>query len=79
MEAELALDAEGRFLAVRITGFGNLGAYLSNATTLPPTGNTVKNVVGVYRTPLVEVSTRCVFTNTTPVGAYRGAGRPEGN
>ena len=79
VEAELALDAEGRFLAVRITGFGNLGAYLSNATTLPPTGNTVKNVVGVYRTPLVEVSTRCVFTNTTPVGAYRGAGRPEGN
>jgi carbon-monoxide dehydrogenase large subunit len=79
VQAELALDAEGHFLAVRITGFGNLGAYMSNATTLPPTGNTVKNVVGVYRTPLVEVSTRCIFTNTTPVGAYRGAGRPEGN
>jgi len=79
MVAELALDAQGHFLAVRMTGFGNLGAYMSNATTLPSTGNTVKNVVGVYRTPLVEVSTRCVFTNTTPVGAYRGAGRPEGN
>jgi carbon-monoxide dehydrogenase large subunit len=79
MEAELALDAEGHFLAVRMTGFGNLGAYMSNATTLPSTGNTVKNVIGVYRTPLVEVNTRCVFTNTTPVGAYRGAGRPEGN
>ncbi|WP_424137919.1 xanthine dehydrogenase family protein molybdopterin-binding subunit [Roseomonas chloroacetimidivorans] len=78
-EAELALDAEGHFLAVRLTGYGNLGAYMSNATTLPSTGNTVKNVIGVYRTPLVEVSTRCVFTNTTPVGAYRGAGRPEGN
>ena len=78
-EAELALDAEGHFLALRLTGFGNLGAYMSNATTLPSTGNTVKNVIGVYRTPLVEVSTRCVFTNTTPVGAYRGAGRPEGN
>ncbi|MBU8536308.1 xanthine dehydrogenase family protein molybdopterin-binding subunit [Falsiroseomonas tokyonensis] len=79
MEAELALDAEGKFLALRVTGFGNLGAYLSNATTIPSTANTVKNVIGVYRTPLVEVSTRCVFTNTTPVGAYRGAGRPEGN
>jgi carbon-monoxide dehydrogenase large subunit len=79
MEAELALDAEGRFLAVRLTGYGNLGAYLSNATAIPATGNTVKNVVSVYRTPLIEVSSRCLFTNTTPVGAYRGAGRPEGN
>ena len=79
MTGELALDAEGRFLAVRITGFGNIGAYLSNSTMLPQTMNTVKNVIGVYATPLVEVSTRSVFTNTTPVGAYRGAGRPEGN
>ncbi|WP_439594517.1 xanthine dehydrogenase family protein molybdopterin-binding subunit [Falsiroseomonas sp.] len=79
MMAELALDADGKFRALRLTGFGNLGAYLSNATTIPSTANTVKNVIGVYRTPLVEVSTRCVFTNTTPVGAYRGAGRPEGN
>ncbi len=77
--AELALDAEGHFLAIRITGFGNLGAILGNAMTLPSTGNIAKNVVSVYRTPLIEVSTRCVFTNTTPVGAYRGAGRPEGN
>ena len=77
--AELALDAQGRFLAVRVTGYGNVGAYLSNATTLPPTGNTAKNIVGVYRTPLVEVGVKCLFTNTSPVGAYRGAGRPEGN
>jgi carbon-monoxide dehydrogenase large subunit len=76
---ELALDAEGHFLAVRLTGFGNIGAVLSNATTLPQSMNTVKNVIGVYRTPLVEVSSRSVFTNTSPVGAYRGAGRPEGN
>ena len=79
MTGELALDADGRFLAVRMTGFGNVGAYLSNATTLPQSMNTVKNVVGVYATPLVEVVSRSVFTNTTPVGAYRGAGRPEGN
>ena len=39
----------------------------------------MKNSISVYRTPLIEVSSKCVFTNTTPVGAYRGAGRPEGN
>ena len=79
VDAELALDAEGRFLAIRVTGWGNLGAYLSNATTIPPTVNTMKNMIGVYATPLIEASARCVFTNTTPVGPYRGAGRPEGN
>jgi aerobic carbon-monoxide dehydrogenase large subunit len=79
MTTELALDENGRFLALRVTGYGNLGAVLSNATTIPPTLNTVKNTIGVYRTPLIEVATRCIFTNTTPVGAYRGAGRPEGN
>ncbi len=79
MTCELALDNAGNFLAVRVTGYANIGACLSNSTTLPPTMNAVKNVIGVYRTPLVEVSTRCMFTNCTPVGAYRGAGRPEGN
>jgi carbon-monoxide dehydrogenase large subunit len=79
MLAELALDADGKFLALRVTGYGNLGAWLSNATTIPPTLNTVKNIIGVYATPLVEVSSKCLFTHTTPVGAYRGAGRPEGN
>lgn len=79
VDAELALDAAGRFLAIRVTGWGNLGAYLSNATTIPPTVNTMKNMIGVYATPLIEAQARCVFTNTTPVGPYRGAGRPEGN
>jgi carbon-monoxide dehydrogenase large subunit len=79
MTAELAIDAAGRFLALRVTGYGNLGAWLSNATTIPPTMNTVKNIIGVYATPLIEVSSKCMFTNTTPVGAYRGAGRPEAN
>ncbi len=79
MIAELALDAGGKFLALRVTGYGNLGAWLSNSTTIPPTMNTVKNIIGVYATPLIEVATKCMFTNTTPVGAYRGAGRPEGN
>ncbi|MGD0433686.1 MAG: xanthine dehydrogenase family protein molybdopterin-binding subunit [Acetobacteraceae bacterium] len=79
MTAELALDNTGKFLALRVSGFGNLGAWLNSATTIPPTMNTVKNIIGVYATPLIEVSTKCMFTNTTPVGAYRGAGRPEGN
>jgi aerobic carbon-monoxide dehydrogenase large subunit len=78
-EAELALDADGKFLAVRLQIHGNLGAYLSNATPIPPTSNALKNTIGVYATPLIEVTSTCVFTNTTPVGAYRGAGRPEGN
>jgi carbon-monoxide dehydrogenase large subunit len=79
VEAELALDAEGRFLAVRLTSFANMGAYLSPVSPLMGTGNFMKNVQSNYATPLLEVSTRCVLTNTTPISAYRGAGRPEGN
>ena len=79
MTAELALDADGHFLALRVRGLGNLGAYLKGAITLPATINLVKNIVSVYRTKLLHVDVRCVYTNTTPVGAYRGAGRPEGN
>ena len=78
-DAELALDKDGKFLAVRARVYGNLGAYLSNAATLPSTVNTTKNTIGVYATPLIEVTSSCMFTNTTPVGPYRGAGRPEGN
>jgi aerobic carbon-monoxide dehydrogenase large subunit len=77
MTAELALDRGGNFLAVRLEGYGNMGAIYGAPG--PPTRNAVRNTPGVYKTPLIEVSTRCVFTNTTPVGAYRGAGRPEAN
>ncbi len=77
--AELALDADGRFLAIRLTGTGNMGAYLGAVAPLPPTINAVKNMVSIYRTPLIEVAAQCVFTNTSMVTAYRGAGRPEGN
>ena len=79
MTAELALDADGNFLAIRLSGYGNLGAYVGRGTPIPPTANAVKNMIGVYRTPLIEVATKIVVTNTQPVGAYRGAGRPEGN
>jgi len=79
MSAELALDRDGGFLALRLTGYGNVGAYLGVVAPLMATLNAVKNTPSVYRTPLIEVSTRLVFTNTSPVSAYRGAGRPEGN
>src|SRR5438034_3279773 len=77
MTAELALDRDGTFLAVRLTGYGNLGA--TYGAPGPATRNAVRNTLGVYKTPLIEVSTKSMFTNTTPVGAYRGAGRPEAN
>jgi carbon-monoxide dehydrogenase large subunit len=79
MTVELALDADGKFLALRVEGRANFGAYPCYAIGIPATLNTVKNIVGVYATPLVEVTSRCAYSNTTPVGAYRGAGRPEGN
>jgi carbon-monoxide dehydrogenase large subunit len=79
MTAELALSAEAKILALRITGYGNVGAYLSTVAPQPPSMNVVRNVCGVYRIPLLEVSTRVCFTNTSPVSAYRGAGRPEAN
>jgi aerobic carbon-monoxide dehydrogenase large subunit len=77
--AELALDAEGRFLAVRFTGYGNIGAYLTTVGPMMPTRNIVVNAIGQYQTPLIEVACKIMFTNTTPIGAYRGAGRPEAN
>jgi carbon-monoxide dehydrogenase large subunit len=77
--AELALDRDGRFLALRLSGYGNAGAYLGFVAPLMSTVNAVKNVVSVYRIPLLEVATKFVFTNTTLVTAYRGAGRPEAN
>jgi carbon-monoxide dehydrogenase large subunit len=75
--AELALDKDGKFLAVRLTGYGNAGAYIY--PPMPATTNAVKNLIDVYRTPAMEVNSKVAFTNTTPIAAYRGAGRPEGN
>src|SRR5262245_21332043 len=79
MTAELALSKEGDFLALRVTGHGNVGAYVGTVAPQPPTMNVVRNVTSVYRTPLLEVSTKAMVTNTSPVSAYRGAGRPEAN
>lgn len=76
---ELALDKDGNFLAVRVTGFGNVGGYLAGVMPSPLSLGIAKNIASVYKTPLIEVSIKCVLTNTTVMGAYRGAGRPEAN
>ena len=65
--AELALDKRGHFLALRFSGFGNVGAYLTGGAVISVTINATRNTVSVYRTPMVEVATKCVFTNTVPV------------
>ncbi|WGR92466.1 xanthine dehydrogenase family protein molybdopterin-binding subunit [Bradyrhizobium sp. ISRA443] len=79
IHAELALDADGKFLAVRLSGYGNLGAYITGVAPGPLSLNTGKNLASVYRTPLLGVDIKTVVTNTTLMGAYRGAGRPEAN
>lgn len=79
IHAELALDSDGKFLAVRLNGYGNLGAYISGVSPGPLSLNTGKNLASVYRTPLLGVDIKTVLTNTTLMGAYRGAGRPEAN
>jgi carbon-monoxide dehydrogenase large subunit len=79
MVMEMAFDENAHILALRLTGYGNMGGYLAQFGPLLPTGNQVKNLASIYRTPLIEVATKCVFTNTNFVSAYRGAGRPEGN
>ncbi|MFZ5732511.1 MAG: xanthine dehydrogenase family protein molybdopterin-binding subunit [Pseudomonadota bacterium] len=77
--AELALDKDGNFLAIRVKGHGNLGAFITGVGPLPLSLNIPKNIASVYKTPLIEADIKCVLTNTTLMGAYRGAGRPEAN
>jgi carbon-monoxide dehydrogenase large subunit len=79
IHAELALDAEGKFLAVRLSGYGNLGAFITGVAPGPLSANTSKNLSSVYRTPVISVDIKAVVTNATHLGAYRGAGRPEAN
>ena len=78
-EAELALDADGRFLAVRTRTVSNMGAYSTFAAPTIPTVGGTRCITGVYRIPAWHARTRVVFTNTVPVHAYRGAGKPEYN
>ncbi|MCG6904662.1 MAG: xanthine dehydrogenase family protein molybdopterin-binding subunit [Rhodobacter sp.] len=74
---ELALDADGMFQAIRTETFANMGAYLSTFAPSVPTWLHGTLMAGNYKTPLIYVNVKAVFTNTVPVDAYRGAGRPE--
>src|SRR5580692_3974508 len=75
--AEMALDAEGHFLGLRITTLANMGAYLSTFAPCVPTYLYATLLAGVYKTPVIYAEVKAIFTNTVPVDAYRGAGRPE--
>ena len=75
--AELAMDKDGRFLALRVHTTANLGAYLSTFSTAVPTILYATLLAGQYATPRIHCTVKAVFTNTAPVDAYRGAGRPE--
>ncbi|TDM04916.1 MAG: hypothetical protein C4K60_21010 [Ideonella sp. MAG2] len=75
--AELALDKDGNFLALRATTTANMGAYLSTFASSIPTILHATLLAGQYKTPKIWCEVTAVFTNTCPVDAYRGAGRPE--
>ncbi|HEX7970020.1 MAG TPA: xanthine dehydrogenase family protein molybdopterin-binding subunit, partial [Stellaceae bacterium] len=75
--AELALDKNGKFLALRVATQANLGAYLSTFSTSVPTYLYATLLAGTYTTPAIYAEVKAAFTNTVPVDAYRGAGRPE--
>jgi carbon-monoxide dehydrogenase large subunit len=78
-DGELALDAEGKFLALRIHNLANMGGYLSQFGPLVPTMAATGVLAGVYGFAAIHAVVRGVYTHTVPVDAYRGAGRPESN
>jgi len=75
--AELAMDANGKFLGMKVETLANLGSYLSSFATSVPTYLYATLLAGQYTTPVIFANVKAVFTNTAPVDAYRGAGRPE--
>ena len=76
-EAEIALDADGRFLALRSHWVANVGAYVSSDRNIQATFQNTPGLVGVYDFPVGHVRFTCVLTNTPSLAPYRGAGRPE--
>jgi carbon-monoxide dehydrogenase large subunit len=75
--AEMAIDAQGTFLGLRVSTQANMGAYLSTFAPCVPTYLYATLLAGTYKTPVIYCEVKAVFTNTVPVDAYRGAGRPE--
>ena len=76
-KAELALDKDGRILALRLEAFANIGAYPARAGVVIPLFVGPKVTTGTYDIPVVDLRLNCVLTNSATIGAYRGAGRPE--
>src|SRR3979490_3120302 len=74
---ELAVDAQSKFIGLKVSTIANMGAYLSTFATAIPTYLYGTLLAGTYTTPAVYVETKAVFTHTVPIDAYRGAGRPE--
>ena len=79
IEAALALDDAGRFLALDIDVLANMGAYLTSHAAFIATANFARCLPGMYDIPRIGLRFRCLYTNTVPTGPYRGAGRPEAN
>jgi len=75
--AELAMDGDGTFMGLRVRTLANMGAYLSTFASSVPTYLYATLLAGQYRTPAIHAEVKAMFTHTTPVDAYRGAGRPE--
>ncbi|MFY7912437.1 MAG: xanthine dehydrogenase family protein molybdopterin-binding subunit, partial [Emticicia sp.] len=75
--AEMGFDKDGHIVGLRIKTYANLGAYLSTFASAVPTYLHGTLLQGVYTTPKIHLDMTCVFTHTTAVDAYRGAGRPE--
>jgi carbon-monoxide dehydrogenase large subunit len=75
--AEMAIDKDGNFLGLRVHTLANMGAYLSTFAPCVPTYLYATLLAGVYKTPVIYCEVKAIFTNTVPVDAYRGAGRPE--
>ena len=78
-EVELGFDEKGKFLALRVRHMCNQGAYVSSAGVAINTNNFARCIPGMYRIPKIDIGVTCIFTNTLPIGPYRGAGRPEAN
>ncbi len=77
--SRLALDKDGRFLALEVRAVANMGAYLSTSGPISSTNAASSAIGGVYDIPSVFFEVRGAFTNTPPIDAYRGAGKPEAN
>ena len=79
IEGTLALDAKGKFLALRLRNLVDLGGFMGSVAAHLSTNNFVRCFPALYRIPLIDAQVKCVFTNTVPTAPFRGAGRPEAN